>query len=290
MGDNAEYPVHMSADDGVLRVHSDVDPDQTRWWKEVNWRRGGEKAFANFLQDYPTITVTVPQGTDLALDSVVTELNAGDINGDLLIEHGHVRGEAGDMNAADINIHGSADFKLGSVADSLDINIHGSGDVTAGSAGSLSVSIHGSGDVRAGDVDGETEIRIAGSGDVRIGNVGGEGEFAIHGSGDISTGALEAGAEIALHGSGDVSLASVAGGTSVDIHGSGGSSIGGGRAEDLKVRVRGSGDFRHNGLATNPDVSVRGSGDVYIKDAEGPVRASGDGDIRIAGRQYGDDD
>ena len=289
-GEDASYPVRMNSDDGVLTIKSDEDPDKTRWWDDVDWRRHDDKAFVRFLETYPTLVISVAQGTDVSFDSTVTQLKAGDIGGDLALEKGHVEGEVGNVQSADINIHGSADLKVGAVTDALEISIHGSGDVISGSASLLNVSIHGSGDVRVGDVDGAAAVQINGSGDVNIGKVGGATNLNVHGSGDISTGAVKSGADISVHGSGDISLASVAGKTSVAIHGSGDTEINGGRSEDLVVRVRGSGDFRHAGLATNPNVSVNGSGDVTISKYEGSIRTSGDGDIRIAGRYYGDED
>ncbi len=288
-GENAAYPVRMNASGGVLTINSDENPEDARWWKDVNWRRFDGRAFEIYLEDYPTLVISVPQGTDVSFSSAVTLLSAGDIGGDVEVSRGHVEGVIGNVSAADINIHGSADLKIGNVANALDIAIHGSGDVIAGSARTLSVRIHGSGDVRSGDIDGAANVRIAGSGDVSVGEVGGQGVVEIHGSGDVRTGAVKSGADISIHGSGDVALASVAGETSVSIHGSGDAAINGGRAEDLEVRVRGSGDFRHHGVATNPDVSAYGSGYVYIRRSEGAIRARGDGDIRIAGRQYGDD-
>ena len=289
-GKDASYPVHMSAAAGVLTIKSDEDPDDARWWDDVEWRRRDDRAFENFLASYPKLVISVPRGTNVSLDSVVTALNAGDIGGDVSLAEGHVEGEIGNVKSADINIHGSADIKLGEVAEALNVGIHGSGDVIAGSASSLAIAIHGSGDVRVGDVDGAAAVQINGSGDVNIGNVSGSTDFNVHGSGDIRTGAVKSGADISVHGSGDISLASVAGKTSVAIHGSGDTEINGGRSEDLVVRVRGSGDFRHSGLATNPNVSVNGSGDVTISKYEGSIRTSGDGDIRIAGKRYGDDD
>lgn len=289
-GADASYPVRMDTANGVLTIKSDEDPDDTRWWDEINWRRDKERAFEIFLADYPKLVITAPEGTNVKFDSAVTLLSAGDLGGDIQMKHGHVEGEVGNVNSADINIHGSADLKVGNVAEELAISIHGSGDVIAGSSASMTVDIHGSGDVRAGDIDGDASVQISGSGDVTMGEVGGAGSIEIHGSGDVKTGAVNSSARIATHGSGDVSLDSVSGKTTVSIHGSGDSVIRGGRSEDLEVRVRGSGDFRHMGLATNPDVSVRGSGDVTISKYEGTIRASGDGDIRIAGVNYGDND
>lgn len=145
-GKNASYPVHMNAAAGVLTIKSDEDPDDTRWWDDVEWRRRDAHAFENYLKDFPKLIISVPRGTNVALNSVVTLLNAGDIGGDLALEKGHVEGEVGNVKSAEINIHGSADLKLGEIAEALNIGIHGSGNVISGSAGLLNVSIHGSGD------------------------------------------------------------------------------------------------------------------------------------------------
>lgn len=289
-GGNAVYPVHIDHPGAVLTVSGDENPDKTRWWDEVDWRRHHERAFEIFLEDYPTLALSVPPGTNVSFDSAVTRLTAGDLGGAFSVRGGHVDGEIGDVATADIHIDGSGDLIVGDVAGALAVAIHGSGDLTAGAAGRLTASIHGSGDIFLGDVKGDVEANIYGSGDIRLGDLGGAFHLGSHGSGDVKTGAVGNGATVEIFGSSGLSIARIAGQTDVAINGSGDVRIADGRAENLRVRIRGSGDFDHQGLATNPDVVVNGSGDIYIRRHEGSVRARGDGDIVISGVHYGDDD
>lgn len=289
MGADASYPVAVDDTGAVLAVRSDEDPDETRWWDEVNWRRHHEKAFDIFLEDYPTLAFRVPKGTNLSFDSAVVRLDAGDVGGALNVSGGHVDGEIGDVAAADLKVHGSADLIMGDVAETLDVSIHGSGDLRTGSAGLLLASIHGSGDIAIGDVRGDADARIHGSGDITLGGVGGGLSLATHGSGDVKTGPVGAGASVDIHGSGDLAIMNIAGRTEVSINGSGDVRIADGRAENLRVRIHGSGEFAHLGLATNPDVAANGSGDIHIRRHEGSVRVRGDGDITISGVRYEDD-
>lgn len=288
-GADGAYPVAVDDAGAVLTVQSDEDPDMTRWWDDVDWRRHHEKAFEIFLEDYPTLAFTVPKGTNVSFDSAVVRLDAGDAGGAFAVSGGHVDGAIGDVATADIKINGSGDLMVGDVADALDIAIHGSGDLRTGSAGRLDANIHGSGDIVIGAVRGDAEARIHGSGDITIAEVGGGLTVATHGSGDVKTDAVGAGAQVQIHGSGDLAIMDIAGPTQVSINGSGDVRIGGGRSENLRVRVHGSGDFAHLGLATNPDVSANGSGDILIRRHEGSVRARGHGDITISGVRYDDD-
>lgn len=288
-GDDADYPYWINSEDGIVTVYSDEDPDDSRWWKRISWR-GGDDAFEKFLEDYPTINITVPAGTDLLADSAVLKLTAGDLQSDVVTKSGHIEGEIGDVASGKIGIHGSGDMVLGDVADKLLINIHGSGDFRAGTSATLVASIHGSGDIDVGDVAGDAEASVHGSGDILLRDVGGSVELSSHGSGDVRAGTVGGGLELSSHGSGDLEVASISGPASISQNGSGDVRIGGGRAEDLRVRISGSGDFEFDGIATNPDLSANGSGDIDIARHEGTVRARGRGDIRVSGNDYGDDD
>ncbi len=289
-GANPDYPVRIDAANGVLTIRSDVNPDKTRWWDDVDWRRHEENAFVEFLKDYPTLTLTIPAGAALSFDSAVVNLSADNTNGALSVRRGHVDGFIGDIASGDIGIDGSGDLRTGVIAGALKISIHGSGDFDAVTADSLDASIHGSGDIKIGDIRGEASMGIQGSGDISLGEINGPLIATIQGSGDIDTGKVLGGGAVSIHGSGDISLASINGETSARIHGSGDIDIRGGRAENLKVQIFGSGGFEFDGLATNPDVQANRSGDIRISRHEGTVRARGDGDIRISGVEYGDDD
>jgi hypothetical protein len=288
-GTDADYPFHMEVEDGRLVLRSDEDPDETRWRKDVDWRGDGEKAFDNFLKRYPALDITVPRGTALSFDSVVTRLDADDTDGVLNVREGHVDGVVGDIAEGDIRIDGAGDLGLGDVAGMLNIEIHGSGDFYAGKMSEFEASIHGSGDIEIGNVAGAATATVHGSGDIEMGDVAGDVSISSHGSGDVSAANIAGGARLSTMGSGDLSLASVSGKTAVKIHGSGDVEIGAGRAEDLHARIYGSGDFAMRGLATNPNVAVNGSGSIVIARHDGPVRAQGRGDIRISGVDYGKD-
>lgn len=288
-GADADYPVFVETSGGVLTVRSDEDPDDTNWWRQVNWRKHHENAFEVFLEDYPTLTLTVPAGTNLNFDSAVIALDAGDTRGALRVDDGHVDGKIGDLSTADINIHGSGDLETGAVAGALNINIHGSGDFIAASAATMDADIHGSGDIKIGNVAGETSTDIHGSGDITIADVGGAFSASIHGSGDIDAGRINGGADLSIQGSGDINLARIAGESSASVMGSGDIDIADGRAEGLRVRLAGSGGFDFGGVAVNPDIRADNSSDVYIRSHEGTVRVRGDGDVRIGNTRYNDD-
>lgn len=289
-GADASYPFFVENENGRLTLRSDEDPDETRWRDNVDWRRFEANAFDKFLEAYPVLEITAPSGTALLFDSAVIRLAADDTRGALEVRRGHVDGAVGNISSGEIEIHGSGDLTLGDVSGALDVDIHGSGDLEAGDVGTLVASIHGSGDIHAGDVADEAEARIHGSGDIELGDIGGKITISVHGSGDVKTAHVNEGAKLSTMGSGDLHLASVGGETDVKIQGNGDIDIDGGRAENLTVRIHGSGDFSFLGRATNPDVSVHGSGSVRIKDHDGLVRTRGRGDIRISGVNYNDDD
>ncbi len=289
-GKDADYPVHVTEKDGVLIISSDKDPDDMRWQDDVDWRKHHEDAFRIFLEDYPTLTLRIPEKTALDFDSAVMIFTADDTKGALSIREGHVDGVVGDIASADIAIHGSGDLDAGNVAGDFKTAIYGSGDLSAQSAGALDAQIHGSGDITMGPVSGPAVIDINGSGDVKLGDVGAAMALSINGSGDVEAGKVSGGAGIEISGSGDVTLASVSGKTLAHVRGSGDINIGGGRAEDLMVEISGSGGFSFDGVAINPAVYATRSGSIHIARHEGNIRARGDGDIEISGVDYGDDD
>ncbi|WP_428407427.1 GIN domain-containing protein [Hyphococcus sp.] len=289
-GKDADYPVRVTEKNGVLTIASDEDPDDIRWQDDVDWRKYHDDAFRVFLEDYPTLTLRIPEKTALDFDSAVMIFTADDTHGALSMREGHVDGMIGDIASADIAIHGSGDLDAGNVAGEFKASIYGSGDLSAKSAGAFEAEIHGSGDMTLGDVAGPAVIDINGSGDIKLGNVGAAMALSINGSGDVEAGKVGGGAGIEISGSGDVTLASVSGKTLAHVRGSGDIDIGGGRAEDLMVEISGSGDFTFNGVATNPAVYATRSGSIHIARHEGKIRARGDGDIEISGVDYSDDD
>ena len=128
-GTNAAYPVDITKNGKTVKINSDEDPTERDWHDDVNWRKHHERAFEIYLETYPTLTISVPRGTDLSIDDAVMILNAGDLKSDVSLG-GHIEGKLGDLNSADVRIHGSADIEMGDIADKLDLAIHGSGDFT----------------------------------------------------------------------------------------------------------------------------------------------------------------
>ncbi len=201
------------------------------------------RSFESMLDEFPTITLVVAPGTDIELDDVAVKLEGGDLGGDFKAR-GQIFGSIGDVESAYVGVSGSGDFDLGDIA---------------------------------GDFDGS----VSGSGDLDAGAVGGDADLSVSGSGAVKTGAITGGFKGSISGSGRIEAKEVNGPTKASIAGSGDVIIKDGRAEDLKVSISGSGDFRFGGVAVNPHISVAGSGDISIGSYEGSLRTSGNADIRI---------
>ncbi|MDQ7018606.1 MAG: DUF2807 domain-containing protein [Robiginitomaculum sp.] len=190
------------------------------------------------LKDFPTITVSVPRGTDLGI--------AG----------GRVFGEAGDLGEADIQVNGCGNFTIGDVSGDLDAQVNGSGDFIAG------------------DVAGDLDAQINGSGDLTVGKVGGSADAQINGSGDLVVGDVSDSVDAQINGSGDVEIASVNGALDASINGSGDIKIKGGTATPFHARIAGSGDVAFQGHANGVSARVIGSGDITLASYEGEFHAS----------------
>ena len=280
--DGGKEPVLVEQTGETVRLYSREEPDGRNFWRRIDWRGDGNEAFERFLDDYPVITITVPEGTDITSSGLAALVDIGDTMASLSIKDTiYLEGSVGDLSTADIAIKGAGDLVLAGVTGSMRSDIHGSGSLAYDRVGSARITIAGSGDVSTGPVDGTAKISIRGSGDVETGPIGSDAELSIQGSGDIRTGAISGGADLAVQGSGDIEVAAVNGKTAVSIHGSGDVMIEDGEALDMQVSVNGSGDLEFGGVATNPDVRVSGSGDVFIRDYTGNVNTRGSGDMTI---------
>ncbi|MCI5046227.1 MAG: DUF2807 domain-containing protein [Aquisalinus sp.] len=281
-GTAGKEPVLIEERGDAVRLYSDEKPDQRTFWRNMNWKRHGKDAFKVFLEDYPVVQITVPEGTNISIDGVAAHLTAGNLNSDMNIGSTiYVEGAVGNLTSADIRITGGGDLQFASIAKGLKAQIAGSGNLSFNDVQSAELSIAGSGDIDIQEIAGDLTASIRGSGDIVTGDINGASEFRIAGSGDIKAGRAMGGTDISIRGSGDIDISEVNGPSEVGITGNGDVDIRKGRAEDLRVRISGSGDFKFNGLATNPDVSISGNGDVFIREYEGSVRTSGSGDITI---------
>ncbi len=287
---DASFQFEAMLDGETLSLAGEDRPQNYDLHREINWRRYGDNAFSEFLEDYPVLKIAVPEGVAIELDDAITIASIGNLNGALIIGGGYVDAVVGDVTSAKVSVHSAGDISLGEVRDTLIASIHGSGDITAESASASALSIHGSGDISIGDISGDAKLKIHGSGDIDTGNIDGEVLAAIHGSGDISSGKVTKGGDIAIYGSGDISMRSINGPVEASINGSGNIEIADGRAENLKVSLYGSGDFIFNGVSSDLIAHIRGSGNVEIARNIGSLKTSGRGDIRINGRWIEIDD
>ena len=280
-GKSNKEPVLTALKNGVITIYSEKEPDKKRFWRKMNWERHGNDAFKVFLKDYPSILVTVPEGTDITINSIASYLTIGSTKANFVSEETiYVEGTVGDLDSADVHITGSGDLTFGAIDKELEAKISGSGDLTFNNAATALLSISGSGDININEVRGDTKVIIRGSGDIDVASILGDAVLSISGSGDIRTGKVAKGVQASIRGSGDIEVGEVNGPASVSINGNGDIEFNGGRAENLEVRITGSGDFDFDGLATNPTVRISGSGDVTIENYEGKVSVKG-GDVTI---------
>ncbi len=189
------------------------------------------------LEDFPTLTVSVPRGTSLEIG-------------------GRIFGEAEDFSEAEVQVNGCGNFTI------------------KGVSGDLGVQVNGSGDFVAGDVGGDVDAQINGSGDMLIGDVAGAANAQINGSGDLAIGEVASGLDAQINGSGDIVVASADGVIDASINGSGDIKINGGTATPFHARIAGSGDVAFQGHANGVNARVIGSGDITLNSYEGEFRAS----------------
>lgn len=292
-GGKVPFPLAVSQNGARLALEAPERPHNYDIYDEIHARRYGDtnKALEKFLADYPTLEITAPAGTALDIDDPISIASIGDLGGALTIDGGLINAVAGDVASADIALAGSGDIKLGAVKGDLNAGVHGSGDFDAKSVGGeADLEVHGSGDIRVGDIGGAADLEIHGSGNLSVGDIGGAVNAEVHGSGDLNAGKAGKGGDFSISGSGDVDMARLNGPAAARISGSGNVEIGGGRAENLKVSISGSGDFILHGVSTNLDVNVHGSGLVQVAKNEGSLNMSGDGHIRIGGVTIDNDD
>ncbi len=286
---SAGSPTDLYQNGSIVHFAGEERPRNFDISREIGWRRHDENAFAEYLTDFPILTISVPAGTALKFEDVITIAAIGNLNGEFEIDGGYVDVDAGDMLSADVSVHGPGDVMLGHVQEELIASIHGSGDISVKSAGETRFSVHGSGDASIGTVSGDATLNVHGSGNIDTGIIDGAIRASIHGSGDIHTGTVAQSGELSIHGSGDISLETINGPASADIFGSGNITISSGRAQSLRVSINGSGDFDFGGVSTNLVANLRGSGGIDIAQNEGTIRTSGRGDIRVGGIRVNDD-
>ena len=271
-------PIDVVGDDLVIAWEG--EPDRTRRWWEF-WR-GRWMVDLNDIDNYPTLTVTVPADLEIEVESMIGFWTIDDRTGHLAFGADRGRGTIGTTETASIGVAGDAEVDLGVVARQLSVAIAGSGSVVGDSAGAAEIAIAGSGDLQLGDIAGMVTIDIAGSGSARIGNAE-RLEASLSGSGSLRLGDIGGAFVAAVQGSGSIAAVSASGAFEAAVSGSGSIRVDDGRAEPFEVAISGSGGVRFGGTAVNPSASISGSGGLILGRVEGDLdaRTSGGGRVDV---------
>lgn len=284
--------VNLYSDGDSLKIDGDVKkPDGNKckgyygsynigWFKkESNGEFGGYED----LEDYPQLTVKVPENATLIIRNSIpfltasTDLAGADIDmrycGKVYLDN--------ITEGLRANIRGSGDLEAKD-AGSVDVVVKGSGDVTLRDAGLVKLSISGSGDAELRNV-GATQIDISGSGDVELEKVDGALSVESAGSGDVEVGDVAGDFVYDGRGSGDADIASVTGRISIDVAGSGDVDIDGGETSILQISSSGASNVSFDGVAQNADLYASGASDIYVTKVTGEVRSKerGAADITV---------
>ncbi len=233
-------------------------------------------------KNYPVVNLRVPVGTPLVIDDMDGVANIGDLKAPLKIFAASLDAVIGDVTSADIDRFGSGDITLGDVSGALNANLSGSGNITAASAGSVNIQKRGSGDVTLGPVARGFTANMRGSGDIDVHSAA-AADIQKRGTGDVRFGTVRGALRYQSAGIGDVDISFVDGPVRIDTTNSGKIYIHAGNADPLVVSLAEYGDFTLDGLAVNPELTVTGASIVKLQAYVGEFKASGAGDIRVAG-------
>ncbi|NNU15552.1 hypothetical protein HK107_04370 [Parvularcula sp. ZS-1/3] len=282
----------------TTRITGDEEIDRRRWWKEYQNNRKGwsgrqpkdrDRVFEEMLEERPRLTISAPQGTDIEINGSAihmrTDGSAGDVD---ITDNVHLLVVLGDVDDAELEIHGSGYLEVGNVAGMLDGSVHGSGDLIAGNIREADLRVHGSGDLNARNVGGEVKASVHGSGDLSLERVLGPVSANVHGSGDLKMNRIERGLKGSVHGSGDLEVNQVNGDLDLSVHGSGDLDIDNGSVDDLDATVYGSGEVTFGGSAKNARLRSTGSGSIRVGRVTGQLDAKGK-DIRVDGKKVGEE-
>ena len=233
---------------------------------------------------YPVIDLRVPAGTPLTIDDMDGKTTIGDLNAPVRIYAASLDATIGDVTTADIDRFGSGDIVLGKVAGALTAMLSGSGDIRVLAAGTVDVKKRGSGDVILGTVSGTVTAEMRGSGDIRIAAARAV-DIKKRGSGDVDLGQIGGRFDFESAGIGDVDVGSVNGPVTINATSSGKIYIHGGSADPLRLSLAEYSDFTFDGVAVDPDISTSGASIIKLQEYVGDFKASGAGDIRVAGNR-----
>ncbi len=188
--------------------------------------------------------IRVPQGTSLAIDGMIGEIEAGDLGGELDVDAGALKGKVGAVKSVHLDGSGALTLTIGDVA------------------GELLVDGSGAANIKTGNVD-SAKLDLSGAGAIDIQNV-------------------RHGLDADITGASHVSAQSVNGPVSVEVSGVGNVNIAAGKANPLRVDISGFGSFSFGGEGVDPDLTVSGMGGVTLKSYSGKLHTEG-GNIHIGG-------
>ena len=233
-------------------------------------------------ESYPVVNIQMPSGTPLVIDDMDGEAHIGDLNAALTIFAASLDATIGNVRSADIDRLGSGDITIGHVTGALIADLSGSGDITAASAGSVNIQKRGSGDVTLGPVARKFTANMRGSGDIDVHSAA-AADIQKRGSGDDQFGTVRGAFFYRSAGIGDLDISFVDGPVVIDTTNSGKIHIHAGNANPLRVSLAEYGDFTMDGLAVDPELTVIGASIVKLRAYVGEFKATGAGDIRVAG-------
>jgi hypothetical protein len=280
------YKLDHALKGGTVLIEGPKKPKSRPFQRETRGRGPLVDRVERWLADYPVITITAPEGSDIKIENFIASLKVSGDAGEVVLKNSiYAGGEFGNIASGKIGVGGSGSLVFGDIASNLKASIGGSGKLTFGNGKNGSFSIGGSGDIIAGKFSGPASASIGGSGTIIIEEIGGDGEFSIAGSGDIRTGPVNDGIHASISGSGDIRIAKINGPATASIVGSGDVRIDDGKATQLSVSIVGSGDFVFNGEAVDPGIAILGSGDVTIGSYSGDLSIRGNkNDVHIGKR------
>jgi hypothetical protein len=231
--------VHV--EDGTLEIEGSDEGGTIAVW---DWRKWFDFSDVGKSHHYKLdLRLTVPRGTDVAVEDFIGNAAIGDTMGNLNFSANATKSKIGKVKDAKIELEGSGQVDMGQVFGALNIEIDGSGKVNAGDVKSVHAELNGSGDAAIGSINGPLHLEIAGSGNLTATKVTGPVKIEIAGAGSVK--------------------------------------IADGVADPFKVEIAGSGDVFFGGLAVNPSIEAFGSGKVKLHAIKGKLNSEGMANVKI---------
>lgn len=228
----------VSTDDGTLQIEGSQEKSLVWDWRNwFNFSDVGKPSHSKL-----NLHLTVPKGTNIAIDELVGDATIGDTMGKVDFSATATRAKIGHVASAKITMEGTGSASVAQVNGPLIISIEGSGKVTAGKSGPVKADLEGSGEANLGAIDGALDLEIDGSGSLSATRVNGPVKIDVAGAGEVK--------------------------------------IADGVANPFNVDIAGSGDVYFGGVAVNPHVDAVGAGSVHIKAYRGHLDNEGMADVK----------